>query len=314
MRETLIFLFSICLVAALAVGAPSEVETSLESVVHEIEASHAAELETAKKNLADALKVKTKADGELKEAENNLAWARDNMRENLISQYKKDVAKARLSVNTAKKGISAAQKQVLNVEKTISNAKDEAARKARAEAEAKAAEEKRAQEEAERKARAEAKAKADEEKKAKKEAERKAAADEKEKAIADEKALLESREKALSAKYAETYSKAVGSFNAAGTKVLEAHRAVAAARAKYNKIRNNDASTNKQKDAARAGIVFAENQLKSAENEYDKAQSAVAEVQASISRIEKDVRREYADELRAQGRKPFTYSTGFLRL
>ncbi len=260
LREILISLFSICLVAALAVGAPSDVETSLESVLHEIEAphaTHAAELEVAKKNLADALKVKTKAEA----------------------------------------------------------AKREAERKARAEAKLKAAEEKKAKEEAERKARAEAEARAAEEKKAeaaKREEERKAAADEEAKAIADEKALLESRAQTLSKKYAAEYAAAVKSFNAAGTKVLEANRAVAAARAKYNKVRRNKASTNTHKDAARAGIVFAENQLHSAENDYNKARRAIAEVQDAISRIEKDVRKEYADELRAQGRKPLTYSIGFL--
>ncbi len=328
MRKILFIFFNICLVAALAVGAPTDRETAQDPVAPKMESSNEAELEAARKDLVIALEVKAKADGELKEAETNLAWAKDNMREDLVSKYKKDVAEARHSVDAAKKSISAVQKQVSKIEKAISKAQAEAERKARAEAEAKAEEEKKARDDAERKARAEAKAKAEEEKKArddaerqaraeaeeKAETERKAAAAEETKAIASEKALLELRGKELSAKYAAAYSTAVGTFNAAGTKVLEANRALAAARAKYSKVRSDKKSSSVQKDAARAGVIFAENQFNSAENDYDRARRAVAEAKDAISRVDKDVRKAYAEELRAQGRKPLTYSTGLLGL
>jgi chromosome segregation ATPase len=304
MRKILFIFFNICLVAALAVGAPTDRETAQDPVAPKMESSNEAELEAARKDLVIALEVKAKADGELKEAETNLAWAKDNMREDLVSKYKKDVAEARHSVDAAKKSISAVQKQVSKIEKAISKAQAEAERKARAEAEAKAEEEKKARDDAERQARAEAEEKA--------ETERKAAAAEETKAIASEKALLELRGKELSAKYAAAYSTAVGAFNAASTKVLEANRALAAARAKYKKVRSDKRSTSVQNDAARAGIIFAENLLNSAENDYDRAQRAVTEAKEAFSRIDKDVRKAYAEELRAQGRKPLTYSTGLL--
>ena len=125
--------------------------------------------------------------------------------------------------------------------------------------------------------------------------------------MATEKDLLESRARELSEKYAAAYSTAVGTFNAAGIKVLEANRALAAARAKYGKVRRDKRSTSAQNDAARAGIVFAENQLNSAEKDYDRARRAVAEAKDAISRIDRDVRKAYAEELRAQGRRPLTY-------
>ncbi len=360
MRKTLFISFNICLVAALAVGAPTDGKTAPDPVAPKMESSHEAELEAARKDLVVALEVKAKADGELKEAETNLAWAKDNMRENLVSKYKKDVTEARHSVDVARKAIASAQKQVSKIENAISKAQAEAERKARAEAKAKAAEEKKAKDEAERKARAEAKAKAAEEKKArdeakrkaraeaeekaeaeriaraeakakaaeekkardeaerkaraeaeeKAEAERKARADEEAKAIEAEKALLELRGQELSAKYAAAYSTAVDAFNAASTKVLEANRALAAARAQYKKVRSDKRSSSVRIDAARAGIIFAENQLNSAEKDYDRARRAVSEAKEAISRIDRDVRKAYAEELRAQGRKPLTYSTG----
>jgi chromosome segregation ATPase len=304
MRKTLFISFNICLVAALAVGAPTDGKTAPDPVAPKMESSHEAELEAARKDLVVALEVKAKADGELKEAETNLAWAKDNMRENLVSKYKKDVTEARHSVDVARKAIASAQKQVSKIENAISKAQAEAERKARAEAEAKAAEEKKARDEAERKARAEAEEKA--------EAERKARADEEAKAIEAEKALLELRGQELSAKYAAAYSTAVDAFNAASTKVLEANRALAAARAQYKKVRSDKRSTSVQNDAARAGIIFAENQLNSAEKDYDRARRAVSEAKEAISRIDRDVRKAYAEELSSQGRKPHTYSTGFL--
>jgi chromosome segregation ATPase len=346
MRKTLFISFNICLVAALAVGAPTDGKTAPDPVAPKMESSHEAELEAARKDLVVALEVKAKADGELKEAETNLAWAKDNMRENLVSKYKKDVTEARHSVDVARKAIASAQKQVSKIENAISKAQAEAERKARAEAEAKAAEKKKARDEAERKARAEAEAKAAEEKKArdeaeriaraeaeakaaeekkardeaerkaraeaeeKAEAERKARADEEAKAIEAEKALLELRGQELSAKYAAAYSTAVDAFNAASTKVLEANRALAAARAQYKKVRSDKRSSSVRIDAARAGIIFAENQLNSAEKDYDRARRAVSEAKEAISRIDRDVRKAYAEELRAQGRKPLTYSTG----
>ena len=324
MRKTIFILFNICLVAPVAAGAPTDRTTATDPATPKMESSLEAELEAARKNLVVALEIKTKADGELKEAETNLAWAKDNMREDLVSKYKKDVDEARHSVDAARKAIATEQKQVVKIENAISKARDEAERRARAEAEAKAAEEKKARDEAERKARAEAKAKAAEEKKAKDEAERKARAEEEEKAeaerkaradeeakaIAAEKALLELRGRDLSAKYAAAYSTAVDTFNAASTKVLEANRALAAARAKYKNVRSGKRSSSVRTDAARAAIIFAENQLNSAEKDYDRARRAVAEAKEAISRIDRVVRKAYAEELLAQGRKPLTYSTG----
>lgn len=229
-----------------------------------------------------------------------------------------EVAAARAKKEAERKAAAEAETRA----KAAEQAKRAAERKARAEAEAKAEAERekaraeaKARKAAERKMRAEAEAereKARVEAKAKKEAERKAAEEAKAAAIRAEEAELSAFVAKAVAEKTLLRDKAAVAKSEAEAKAESAARSLADAETRWRIARDEGRLPELQRTRLTALLDAAKTSYTEADSAVKRAIRDLAAAEEALSRAEKAARKSFYEGLRAQGRQPLTEPGGFL--